>query len=49
MEDAASSQIVVNPDNWVKHYMQNVDQMLHSTMDTYEKQHARQEHANLAE
>jgi hypothetical protein len=49
MADATSSQRVSQPEHWVDHYMTNVNQEFHTTLNSYEKQHARQEHANLAE
>ncbi|PMD37919.1 hypothetical protein L207DRAFT_635367 [Hyaloscypha variabilis F] len=48
MADSPSPQRVPNPERWVKHYIDNVDQEFHSTMDKYEQQRARQEHESLA-
>jgi hypothetical protein len=49
MADSQSPQRVPNPERWVKHYIDNVDQEFHATMDKYEQQRARQEHESLAE
>jgi hypothetical protein len=49
MTDAKNSPRVPMPGHWVDHFVSNVDRELHSTMDAYEKQRARQEHANRQE
>ncbi|KAE9368239.1 hypothetical protein N431DRAFT_414523 [Stipitochalara longipes BDJ] len=49
MADLLSPQRVPNPSHWVDHYIENVDQRFHSTVDKYEQQRARQVHKSLPE
>jgi len=49
MADSPSLQRVQNPQRWVDHFIENVDNEFHSTVDTYEEQRARQERESLAE